>query len=293
MAAHTRRLTLLLLSAAHGAEGAALAGRWHGFEQRFHATSGSALRVPDEYAPSSALEWGTVPFGFAVELELPPAADEPPGAAPAGGVIECAHVRQLLWSGCFIEGPSQTAETWSSRRAAPRRLAGGSWAASDGVSFDKLPLPYRAPLRIAELRGEAVSLLELALLAADGRDGLCLLHLALGVDGALLLPPLAAFCGRTPEAGAALAKRLDGEARRAAERPARPAPRGPRATLELGDGLRLALEPAPPPTAGGAAGGGPPSSAFALVAAWRGAGMRVEWRDGRICGVAPAALPTA
>jgi hypothetical protein len=257
--------------------GSRLAGRWVGFEQRFHASSGQPLPVPEEYTPSSDLEWGTVPFGFqtAIEFDPTPAAD---------GSLGASHTRQLLWCGCFIEGPSQTAEPWRNRRVPvaalpPAEARGLGWAAQGAVDFAPLPLPFKGALRILELQGQTPRLAELGLLAPCG-EALCVLLLAHSEhDGRLLLPVIATFLERDASAdgaaGKALAKRLGEEAKRAAalEEGAPAASASAGATVRLGDGATLAIEP------GGEQG------SFVVRAHWRGAALIAHWRAGALTSV--------
>ncbi|KAG8462403.1 hypothetical protein KFE25_012223 [Diacronema lutheri] len=283
-------LSLLVASPALAPGGLArLAGRWHGFEQRFHASSGRPLPVPEELTPRSDLEWGTAPYGFAAELEL----------EPADGALRAAHQRKLLWSGCFIDGPSQTAERWATARDSASVLETGCWAVGGeacAAAFRALPLAYRAPLAIAALSGEPVLLVELGILSADGTS-LCLLHLAHGAPdgGPLVLPPVATFFARSERDGAALAARLGDEAQRraadsgvASHTPA-PSARG-KLDLELADGLLLAVRPCVP--AAGESRARAPGAAgladFALTASWRGTCLRVQWRDSAVCTVTAA-----
>lgn len=264
-----------------GASAARALGTWHGFEQRFSHKDGQPLPLPREYTPESDLEWGTVPFGFKVRWQL--------GAAAGGereGWVEREHVRQLLWSGCFIEGPTQTTEQWTSA-CAPLALPCGSWAASDGVEFSGLPLPYRSSLRILELKDEAPLLCEIGLMAPTAPDAadadassLCVLQLALSeTSGALAVPPVVSWLGRSAEDAEALSKARTREAEALVAAldadDGAPEPRTDAgAALVLANGLRVS---SPSGSVEAAAGGG---AAFATDVIWRGVGVRLRWEGG-------------
>jgi hypothetical protein len=257
--------------------GSRLAGHWYGFEQRFHAASGRPLPVPEEYTPRSDLEWGTVPFGFQTALEF---AGE---TVAVGEPLEATHTRELLWSGCFIEGPAQTSESWVSRRVPATLATGGGegadawmgWAASDAVDFSVFPLPYKSALRLAELRGETPRLGEVCLLAPGG-GSLCLLHLAHSDTGALLVPVIATFLARGEHADdKALAKRLGDAAAKAADAEEADGAALQAGELSLADGLRLGI---------GRGEGG----SFSVSASWRGAALVAQWQGGAVARVTPA-----
>ncbi|KAJ1640217.1 hypothetical protein T492DRAFT_930269 [Pavlovales sp. CCMP2436] len=250
------------LAAGAAASGASrAAGRWHGFEQRFHGTSGLPLHVPEEYTPRADLEWGTQPFGFCVEAEWG-------GADGAGGVVEMEHVRRLLWCGCFIEGPTQTSERYTSSRV-PRALPNGCWAAGDAAGvFALLPLSYKTALRLAELRGETPLLGEIGLLVPQSEGApemLCMVQLAQAAGGTLLLPAICTIFARAEADGAALAVRLDAEAKARAD-----AAEEGGDGLALADGFRLRLLPADAP------------GSFSVRASWRGVAVEAVWREGRL-----------